>query len=62
MAACADDADWRQVLWFYELIVGLVPGSMVTPNRAVVRGPAVALEQLDAAAQHPRDARSFIAG
>lgn len=56
-AARADDTDWRQILGLYELLAALAPGPMVTLNRivavAMVRGPAVALEQLDAAEDDP---------
>lgn len=56
-AARADNTDWRQILGLYELLAALAPGPMVTLNRivavAMVRGPAVALEQLDAAADDP---------
>jgi predicted RNA polymerase sigma factor len=49
----AEDTDWRQILGLYELLACLAPGPMVTLNGIVavgmVRGPAVALEQLDAA-------------
>jgi RNA polymerase sigma factor (sigma-70 family) len=56
-AAEAEDTDWPQILALYELLVALAPGPMVTLNRivavAMVRGPAVALAQLDAAADDP---------
>ena len=56
-AAGADDTDWRQILGLYELLAALAPGPMVTLHHivavAMVRGPAVALEQLDAAADDP---------
>jgi RNA polymerase sigma factor (sigma-70 family) len=53
----AEDTDWRQVLGLYELLATIAPGPMVTLNRivavAMVRGPEVALLQLDAAEQDP---------
>ena len=53
----AEDTDWRQILGLYELLAALAPGPMVTLNRivavAMVRGPVVALAQLDAAAEDP---------
>ncbi len=53
----AEDTDWRQILGLYELLAALAPGPMVTLNRivavAMVRGPVVALAQLDAAADDP---------
>jgi RNA polymerase sigma factor (sigma-70 family) len=56
-ATRAEDTDWRQILGLYELLACLAPGPMVTLNRIVavgmVRGPAVALEQLDAAETNP---------
>jgi RNA polymerase sigma factor (sigma-70 family) len=56
-ATRAEDTDWRQILGLYELLAYLAPGPMVTLNRIVavgmVRGPAVALEQLDAAGSDP---------
>jgi RNA polymerase sigma factor (sigma-70 family) len=56
-ATRAEDTDWRQILGLYELLACLAPGPMVTLNRIVavgmVRGPAVALEQLDAAESDP---------
>lgn len=56
-AARAEDTDWRQILGLYELLAALAPGPMVTLNRivavAMVRGPSVALEQLDVAAADP---------
>ncbi len=56
-ATHADDTDWRQILGLYEILSALAPGPMVTLSRivaiAMVRGPAVALLQLDAAADDP---------
>ena len=56
-AARAEDTDWRQILGLYELLAALASGPMVTLNRivavAMVRGPAVALEQLDTAPDDP---------
>jgi hypothetical protein len=56
-ATRAEDTDWRQILGLYELLACLAPEPMVTLNRIVavgmVRGPAVALEQLDAAESDP---------
>lgn len=56
-AARAEDTDWRQILGLYELLAALAPGPMVTLNRivavAMVRGPAIALQQLDAAGGDP---------
>ena len=56
-AARAEDTDWPQILALYELLAALTPGPMVTLNRivavAMVRGPAVALEHLDALADDP---------
>jgi RNA polymerase sigma factor (sigma-70 family) len=50
----AEDTDWPQILALYDLLATLAPGPMVTLNRivavAMVRGPAVALGHLDAAA------------
>jgi predicted RNA polymerase sigma factor len=50
----AEDTDWPQILALYDLLATLAPGPMVTLNRivaaAMVRGPAVALAHLDAAA------------
>ena len=56
----AEDTDWPQILQLYGLLEALAPGPMVTLNRIValaeVRGPAEALEPLDAAgpADHHR--------
>jgi len=56
-ATDAEDTDWRQILGLYDLLAVLAPGPMVTLSRivavAMVRGPAVALLQLDAAANDP---------
>ena len=56
-AARAEDTDWPQILGLYNLLAVLAPGPMVTLNRivalAMVRGPAAALAQLDAAAADP---------
>lgn len=56
-AARPQDTDWRQILGLYEALAVLAPGPMVTLNRivavAMVRGPAEALEQLDAVATDP---------
>lgn len=56
-ATRVEDTDLRQILGLYELLASLAPGPMITLNRivavAMVRGPAVALEQLDAAADDP---------
>jgi len=56
-ATDAEDTDWRQILGLYEILAVLAPGPMVTLSRivavAMVRGPAVALLQLDAAADDP---------
>lgn len=53
----AEDTDWRQILGLYEILAAIAPGPMVTLNRivavAMVRGPLVALEQLDATAADP---------
>ncbi|HEY7048350.1 MAG TPA: DUF6596 domain-containing protein [Jatrophihabitantaceae bacterium] len=56
-AATADDTDWPQILTLYDLLASIAPGPMVTLNRivavAMVDGPAIALDQLDAAARDP---------
>jgi predicted RNA polymerase sigma factor len=56
-AATADDTDWPQILTLYDLLASIAPGPMVTLNRivavAMVDGPAIALDQLDAAAKDP---------
>lgn len=56
-AARAEDTDWRQILGLYELLAALAPGPMVTLNRivavAMVRGSAIALQQLDVAGDDP---------
>ncbi|MGC5012914.1 RNA polymerase sigma factor [Streptosporangium sp. DT93] len=48
-----EDTDWGQILVLYDLLDRLAPGPMVTLNRVVAlgmaRGPAVALEELQAA-------------
>lgn len=52
-AARAEATDWPQILQLYGLLEALAPGPMVTLNKIValaeVHGPAVALQQLDAA-------------
>jgi RNA polymerase sigma factor (sigma-70 family) len=52
-----EDTDWRQILGLYELLDRVAPGPMVTLNRivalAMVRGPAVGLEQLGVAESDP---------
>ena len=53
----AEDTDWAQILGLYELLHRAEPGPMVTLNRlvalAMVRGPRVALEQLELANADP---------
>lgn len=53
-AARGEDTDWPQILGLYELLQRIEPGPMVTLNRlvalAMVHGPHVALERLQAAA------------
>ena len=56
-AADARATDWPQILALYDVLAALAPGPMVALNRAVaiamVRGPATALAELDAAAADP---------
>ena len=56
-AADADATDWPQILALYDVLSALAPGPMVALNRtvavAMVRGPAAALRELDAAAADP---------
>lgn len=56
-AADADATDWPQILALYDVLAAFAPGPMVALNRAValgmVRGPAAALAELDAAAADP---------
>jgi RNA polymerase sigma factor (sigma-70 family) len=56
-AADAGATDWPQILALYDVLTALAPGPMVALNRAVafamVRGPAAALAELDAAAADP---------
>ncbi len=56
-AAHTRDTDWPQILSLYELLQTMTPGPMVTLNRivavAMVHGPAVALGQLERAADDP---------
>jgi RNA polymerase sigma factor (sigma-70 family) len=56
-AADAGATDWPQILALYDVLAALAPGPMVALNRtvaiAMVRGPAVALAELDAAAADP---------
>lgn len=56
-AADARATDWPQILALYDVLAALAPGPIVALNRAVaiamVRGPAAALAELDAAAADP---------
>lgn len=56
-AAHADDTDWPQILALYDVLSAIAPGPMVTLNRivavAMVRGPGVALDQLDSVDNDP---------
>lgn len=56
-AATASETDWAQILTLYDLLRAVAPGPMVTLNRVVavaqVRGAAVGLAELDAAAEDP---------
>lgn len=56
-AARAEDTDWPQILVLYDLLSALSPGPMVTLNRivavAMVRGPELALRELDEAVADP---------
>jgi RNA polymerase sigma factor (sigma-70 family) len=56
-AADARATDWPQILALYDVLAALAPGPIVALNRAVaiamVRGPAAALAELDAAAGDP---------
>ncbi|OBJ81177.1 RNA polymerase subunit sigma-24 [Mycobacterium colombiense] len=56
-AADAGATDWPQILALYDVLAALAPGPIVALNRAVaiamVRGPAAALAELDAAAADP---------
>ncbi|WP_196771163.1 RNA polymerase sigma factor [Mycobacterium colombiense] len=56
-AAHARATDWPQILALYDVLAALAPGPIVALNRAVaiamVRGPAAALAELDAAAADP---------
>ena len=56
-AARAEDTDWRQILALYDLLEHLAPGPIVTLNRivavAMVHGPLVAFERLEAVAGDP---------
>ncbi|MGW4897335.1 RNA polymerase sigma factor [Kitasatospora sp. NPDC004240] len=60
-AASVDDTDWAQVAALYGVLEHVEPGPMVTLNRAValamVHGPAVGLELVDALAADKRLAR-----
>ncbi|WP_433259948.1 RNA polymerase sigma factor [Actinosynnema sp. CS-041913] len=53
----AEDTDWREILGLYSLLDNLAPGPMVTLNRivaiAMVHGPRVGLDHLDAAVADP---------
>jgi RNA polymerase sigma factor (sigma-70 family) len=53
----AEDTDWTQILGLYELLNSTAPGPMITLNRivavAMVRGPEVALRELDEAETDP---------
>ena len=56
-APSAEDTDWTQILGLYGLLETIAPGPMVTLNRivasAMVNGPQVGLQQLDAAEADP---------
>ena len=51
-AACDEDTDWRQILAFYDLLLGMSDNPMIALNRAIaaamVDGPARGLELLAA--------------
>jgi len=57
-AASAEDTDWAQILGLYSLLQRMSDNPMVTLNHAIatamVHGPAVGLERLDALAEDPR--------
>ena len=57
-AARAEDTDWPQLLGLYGLLMRMSDNPMVALNQAIamamVHGPAVGLERLDALAQDPR--------
>jgi RNA polymerase sigma factor (sigma-70 family) len=56
-AARAEDTDWQQILFLYDLLSSIAPGPMVTLNRivavAMVRGADAGLEQLESAKADP---------
>jgi predicted RNA polymerase sigma factor len=56
-AARAEDTDWQQILWLYELLDRVEPGPMVTLNRvvavAMVHGPDAGLQALATASEEP---------
>jgi predicted RNA polymerase sigma factor len=57
-AASAEDTDWAEILGLYSLLQRMTDNPMVTLNHAIamamVHGPAVGLERLDALAEDPR--------
>jgi len=57
-AARAEQTDWPQILALYSLLERMLDNPMVKLNRAIaaamVHGPAVGLQQLDALASDPR--------
>jgi RNA polymerase sigma-70 factor (ECF subfamily) len=59
------DTDWREIVWLYDRLLGIMPSPVVELNRAVAvaerDGPAVGLALIDALLEHGELANYYLA-